>query len=449
MRLFNGNTTADGAGHLGEGVARRMGNTAVCGVCEGRHESRPEYTVEEEIGRSPLISLRVLCDGGDTPPTIQKIQVRRRDQAHASIMKALQIDPSKWIIYRTYFEGGTPLPGSAIWERYPEPEDVPVVHVVLGSTVMKGHIDYVWSISVFPDGRIVSGAADTTISVWSNMMSDAKNPRSREVMIGHTEPVRAVACLSDGRIISGSLSGTIIIWSKDGVAEQHLKAHEGPVDALAIFPDGRIVSGSKDTNVLVWSLEGELLNKLVGHHDRINAIITLRDRNELVSGSGDHTLRIWEANGETQTVLQGHKGPVYAVIQLLDGRIASGSSDTSIIIWHKIKIVPQTLLTQHTGPVTALALLPGGELVSGSHDKTVIVWGVGMGTDFRINQIFKDSSHGVTCLGVHSDGWIVSSEDEELRLWSHERLTGRLPYPRGAQTADDGKQWQGEGSPTD
>jgi len=61
---------------------------------------------------------------------------------------------------------------------------------------LKGHTDYVWSVSYSPDGwRIVSGSNDHTIRIW-----DAETGTSvGEHLTGHKGSVKSVAYSPDGQ----------------------------------------------------------------------------------------------------------------------------------------------------------------------------------------------------------------------------------------------------------
>ena len=74
--------------------------------------------------------------------------------------------------------------------------------------MLQGHTDWVTSLLLLSDGRIVSGSFDSTLRIW--------NPSSglcETVLQGHTREVTSLLLLSDGRIVSEDFSGMSLLWS--------------------------------------------------------------------------------------------------------------------------------------------------------------------------------------------------------------------------------------------
>jgi WD40 repeat protein len=70
---------------------------------------------------------------------------------------------------------------------------------VFKELVLEGHADFINSIAVMPDGRIVSGSSDRTIRVWNPAIA-AGQPGHVVSLEGHTVIVYCIAVMSDGRI---------------------------------------------------------------------------------------------------------------------------------------------------------------------------------------------------------------------------------------------------------
>ncbi|KAG2123454.1 hypothetical protein DEU56DRAFT_983807 [Suillus clintonianus] len=129
---------------------------------------------------------------------------------------------------------------------------------------LKGHVDWVGSISYFPDGqRMISGSRDKTARRW-----DLKAGKEIEKVRGICEEeVQAVAVSRDGRwVVTGG----------GGDARPELKACE---------------------------VETGIVKTLQGHSDMITCIDVSADSKLLASGSGDETARIW--NLETGELVAG------------------------------------------------------------------------------------------------------------------------------------------------
>lgn len=77
---------------------------------------------------------------------------------------------------------------------------------------LKGHTDWVYTLQVLPDGRIVSGSQDKTIKIWKRDPENNNEYIAKETLKGHTDCVLTLQVLPDGWIVSGSEDKTIKIW---------------------------------------------------------------------------------------------------------------------------------------------------------------------------------------------------------------------------------------------
>ena len=94
-----------------------------------------------------------------------------------------------------------------------------------GVKELRGHTDWVVSITQLTDGRIVSGSVDCTLRVWDLGKRDGEEGYVRE-LTGHTDYVSSVTQLKDGRIVSGSQDGTLRVLGyvelETGSGAEHL-----------------------------------------------------------------------------------------------------------------------------------------------------------------------------------------------------------------------------------
>ena len=64
---------------------------------------------------------------------------------------------------------------------------------------LRGHLNYVYSVSQLEDGRLASASADYSIKIWDLTTSEAV-----QTLKGHIDSVRSVIQLKDGRLASAS-----------------------------------------------------------------------------------------------------------------------------------------------------------------------------------------------------------------------------------------------------
>ena len=285
------------------------------------------------------------------------------------------------------------------------------------SQILEGHTDWVRTLQVLPDGKIVSGSTDNTIIIWN------EDGTKDKTLKGHTGWVWTLQVLPDGKIVSGSNDNTIIIWNEDGTKDKTLEGHKGWVNTLQVLPDGRIVSGSDDNTIIIWNEDGTKDKTLEGHKGWVNTLQVLPD-GRIVSGSDDNTIIIWNEDGTKDKTLKGHTGSVLTLQVLPDGKIVSGSNDNTIIIWNEDGTKDKTL-KGHTGSVLTLQVLPDGKIVSGSADNTIIIWN----EDGTKDKTLVGHTGAVNTLQVLPDGRIVSgSKDKTIIIWDIDRDDGRYYF---------------------
>ena len=190
------------------------------------------------------------------------------------------------------------------------------------------HTAGIVSVGFSNDGsKIVSGALDNTVKVWT--VADAK--LSLPI---HTDAVYSVAFSSDRANIfslsrSSSNNASIRVWNaSSGNLVSSTAGLTGGVYSAAYSPDGsKIVSASFDKTVKIWNASnGNLIVTCTGHTDSVYSVAFSPDGTKIVSGSADKTVKVWNASsGNLIATSTGHTGSVNSVTFSTDGsKIVSG-----------------------------------------------------------------------------------------------------------------------------
>jgi WD40 repeat protein/GTPase SAR1 family protein len=293
-----------------------------------------------------------------------------------------------------------------------------VLSVPVEGVILRGHEGEITSVTVTPDGRVVSGSVDKSLRLW-----DLETSRCLRAFQGHTDHVLGVAVTLDGeQALSASADHTVRLWElATGCCLNTFQGHVGEVWCVAVTRDGRrVVSGSSDNSVRLWDLEtGHCLATFEGHTDTVRSVVVTPDCRRLVSASTDKSVRVWDLEAvRCIRVFEDQTGRFASVVVTPDGRrVVSGSSDNTVRLWDLETGHCLATFEGHTDAVRSVVVTPDGQrLVSGSRDNTVRLWNLetrgGMAT-------FKGHTDTVWSVAVTPDGQrIVSgSGDSTMRVW--------------------------------
>ncbi|KAF4545350.1 Heterokaryon incompatibility protein [Lasiodiplodia theobromae] len=304
-------------------------------------------------------------------------------------------------------------------------------------TTFEGHTDWIRSIAVSPDGRLVaSGSDDSTVCIW-----DAETGTMQHSLELEAGWVYCVAFSSQGVVAAGSDDYSVTLWhAATGRKLKHLPDLGGTLNALCFSLDGtklvaasslavwlweaqpddfdewafklafreddsvRSVAFSPDGTKLATGADGgkirvsdmatcKLLRTFEGHESSVDAVAFSRDGKLLASGASDGTAGIWDANSTTSNreidgeetwgkerrkhTLNPTVGRVNSISFSPDdeGTLLATATDNAIHIWDTITGERLQVLQSPSSNVRSVAFAPSGEyLVSGSYDSGVHLW---------------------------------------------------------------------------
>lgn len=287
-----------------------------------------------------------------------------------------------------------------------------------------GTRDYVRSVAISPDGRLVAcGFLYEGIKVWE---VDSGVPLRS--LRGHCASVNSIAFSPDSQwLVSGSRDRTIKLW--DVYAGRELRTMDakdcGEMRAVTFSPDGVwLASGSTDSIVRLWrAITGQEVQPMEGHEGPVTSTVFSPDGRFIASGSMDRTLKLWDANnGRDVKTFEGHTAGVASLAYSPDGRmLVSGGEDKMVRVWDVDTAREICTLAGHINDVTSVAFSPNGELVAGgSLGQTIRIWNLSSGRLIKTLWFSEISWHPVA---FSPKGQWLALASRDVQLWLKALLT--------------------------
>ncbi|GAN06760.1 conserved hypothetical protein [Mucor ambiguus] len=302
----------------------------------------------------------------------------------------------------------------------------------------RGHDKFVVTCLQFDDDKIVSGADDSHVNIYSTATG-----KKRMTLEGHEGGVWALQYVGN-TLVTGSTDRRVRVWDMEtGQCTHIFTGHTSTIRCLLITrpistdDQPMIITGSRDATLRVWRLpdpkdtrghfhgnNGDAANPyfvhaLVGHRQSVRAIAS--HGHTLVSGSYDNTVRVWNIqSGRLMHLLEGHTQKVYSVvIDAEKNRCMSGSMDTSVRIWNLETGECIKKLEGHSVLVGLLGL-SDQYLVSAAADSILRVWSPETGV---CHHALSGHGNSITCF-QHDNDKVISGSEGGLKMWDIQ--TGRF-----------------------
>ncbi|WP_152049458.1 c-type cytochrome domain-containing protein [Tautonia marina] len=408
-------------------TAGEDGVVRIWSLPEGPGAGFPEGAepVERTGHEGPVRALAVTPDGsavisGGQDGTVRIWSIEgdgepRTIAAHEGAVQALACSP----------DGGTVVSGGAdgtarLWSLADGAAGV----------VVNAHEGGVRAVAVSPSGDRIATAGANGLKVWEAETGVGV------VAFGHVNAedptkvaaVSALAFAGDGRVVSGAEDQGMKVWTFEGQWSLHttLEPHVFRVLAIDFSPDGKLIAtgggepaGSGE--VKLWDAEtGNLLLDLPElHSDTVFGVKFRPDGTSLATGAADKFVRVVAIpSGERLKAFEGHTHHVMSVDWNTEGtQLVSGGADNVLKFWD-YENGEQLRTSQAVGSqVTSVRWVPGKkEAIGASGDKTVRLFNVDNG---RIQRGFNGPTDYVYSVATSGDGSIVAAGDDTgaIFLW--------------------------------
>ena len=314
--------------------------------------------------------------------------------------------------------------------------------------VLTSHSDIITCVLALPDGRVVSGGADSALWVWS-LDPDAPTAAAPISLPGHRGAVSAMALVNDTLLATGDTEHQLLHWDLsrgvDGVTLARVQRNNNALPGTtpttflaAVAPAAAASSGrwaftvsktspgiaSLRSNGTDGSLRIQFQPAPAGSEPAAKptrAGSPLR-RGSPPPGSAPKDAAAAAASSATsvgETAAPGTFNSVHTATTLVDGRVAVTCGDCTVRVFDPATGELSCILEGHTGRVWCLVEIPGSRLVAtGSWDGTVRLWSVSSGFAGQCVSVLEGHSDRVWTLTVLNDRMLVSGGwDSLLRVW--------------------------------
>ena len=294
------------------------------------------------------------------------------------------------------------------------------------NSIKKAHKDYIYSLSIFPSGNIISVSKDKSIKIYDNKFNIIQN-----ISNAHEESITYVSIKDENNFVTCSSDQNIKIWNKmkNNLKSEYFfdlnqtinNAHDDSINKIIYCSNGNIISCSEDNKIKIWE-ENNNNNyqciKILTHNDCVTSILLLEDKNILISSGNDGT-KFWNLNKFKKT---DHFDKVIcfgvnALKRLDNDRIIIGGDDKKII--NIISINERKIIKNIGNDFICWGICvieDKGIFLIGGQSKVIKIYN---SNNYECIKIFKDV-HNNFIFGIKelTNENIISYGDKMINIWS-------------------------------
>ena len=161
---------------------------------------------------------------------------------------------------------------------------------------IKPYYSWIYSISCFPSGNIISVSKDRSINIFDinlNIIQRIEN--------AHDDGINYVEIKDENNFITCSNDKNIKLWIKKNNKYEINKiiqnAHNSQINKVIYSSNGNLISCSHDKNIKIWKENNNIYQniKILNHSDYVCSLLLFEDKNILISSGGDGT-KLWDLN---------------------------------------------------------------------------------------------------------------------------------------------------------
>lgn len=289
-------------------------------------------------------------------------------------------------------------------------------------TVITGHEDYITSVSLSHDGKLLAtGSADRTVKVWE------VNSRKMPLTLIHTWRISSVKFSSESNyLVSLREDGWLRIWELWGqsITCERLRKIQYAISAsyITFSPDGKILAfpGMKNEIVNIFDFQKKEEIYKLEHPLPVETVAFRSDGRVIACADRKGSVHLWDLlSGKKLSVLSGQKRKIAGMGFTSDGKkliLGGGSDGCSVSLWDIKKDEEIVFPGESYNKFSDFGLNPAaGIIVLGSSDGTLVFRDMKTFCDISL---LKEHKREIKDITFSSDGrFLLTKDSEEMILW--------------------------------
>ena len=282
------------------------------------------------------------------------------------------------------------------------------------------HKEQINSISIFPNGNIISVSRDRSIQIY-----DSNFLLIQKISEAHKETIANLYIKNDNFFITCSKDRSLNFWKKQNInnlfdLNQTIKnAHLDTIFNIIILPNGNLISCSDDNTVKLW----EEINKnkyqlmlTLNNYGFIRGILLIEEKNIFIS-SGDEGTKIYNYNNFNIINYFYAQCIGWNSLKKInnDKFIVGGGSDCNIIIisLNENKIIKK--IENRFSCWSVHVIEEEGIFLCGGSSFDIIIYDI---NNFQIYQVISNA-HNNFIYGFNQlkNGLIISYSSNIIKIW--------------------------------
>jgi len=264
---------------------------------------------------------------------------------------------------------------------------------------------------------------------------------------GHGDWVTSLSTAQGNQLLSGSRDKTCVLWDigrrgaeEVGVAKYRLEGHSGAIADTAISSDGKYgLTGSWDATLRLWHLTNDSgkggqtfakfprkASETAGHTKDVTSVAFAPTNRAIASAGRDRAIKLWNIVGDCKFTIsdQPHQDWVSCIRFSNDPTanvLVSASWDATVKVWNSADLTCQATLQGHTGYINSVSLSPDGSLcASGGRDGKAKLWDITQ-QEFLYELEAGEQIHALAFSPVRY--WLCAATQSGIRIWDLESKT--------------------------